>query len=72
MKKHLVSVILAFCVLMTSALALTREQINTADALNSLGLFNGTDQGYQLSSQLNRSDGSVLLVSADSANLYLP
>ena len=62
MKKHLVSVILAFCVLMTSALALTREQINTADALNSLGLFNGTDQGYQLSSQLNRSDGSVLLV----------
>ena len=48
MRKHLVSVIVAICVLMTSAFALTREQINTADALNSLGLFNGTDSGYQL------------------------
>ena len=62
MKKHLVSVVLAICVMMTSALALTREQINTADALNSLGLFNGTDQGYQLNQQLRRSDGVVLLV----------
>ncbi len=62
MRKHLVSVIVAICVLMTSAFALTREQINTADALNSLGLFNGTDSGYQLNVQLKRSDGITLLV----------
>ena len=62
MKKHLASVVLAFCMLMTSAFALTREQTNTADALKSLGLFNGTDRGYQLNYQLKRSDGIALIV----------
>ncbi len=62
MKKHIVTVLLAFCVLMTSALAATREQFNTADALNSLGLFNGTGQGYQLNNQLKRADGAAILV----------
>ncbi|MBQ1241587.1 MAG: hypothetical protein IIX99_00095, partial [Oscillospiraceae bacterium] len=73
MKKHLVSVIAVVCMLMTSAFALTREQINTADALNYLGLFNGTDEGYQYNVQLKRSDGITLLVrllgkEADAAN----
>lgn len=62
MKKCLVAALLALCLLTLPAFAATTNQQNTADALNSLGLFLGTGNGYELDKQLMRSDGITLLV----------
>ena len=62
MKKQLFALVLALCALTSVAFAATNEQYNTADALNELGLFLGTDTGYKLDRQLRRSDGIALLV----------
>jgi len=62
MKKQLFALVLALCALTSVVFAATNEQYNTADALNELGLFLGTDTGYELDRQLQRSDGITLLV----------
>ncbi len=62
MKKSLAMLLVALCILTTSVFAATTNQQYSADALNSLGLFNGTDKGYELDSQLKRSDGIAMLV----------
>ncbi len=62
MKKQLFAILLALCALTSAAFAATRVQNDTADALNELGLFLGTDTGYELDRQLQRSDGIALLV----------
>lgn len=62
MKKYFLAALLAFCLLTLPAFAATTNQQNTADALNALQLFKGTDKGYELDNQLQRSDGITLLV----------
>lgn len=62
MKKQLFALVLALFALSTAAFAATQNQQNTADALDELGLFLGTDEGYALDRQLQRSDGITLLV----------
>lgn len=63
MKKTFVTVLLAICLLTLPAFAAATAQQNTADALNSLGLFLGKDGGeYALDDQLMRSDGITMLV----------
>ena len=66
MKKRIITLLLAlvlaasaFC--MTAA-AVTPDQNQAANALNSLGLFLGTGKGYALESQLTRDQGITLLV----------
>jgi uncharacterized membrane protein YgcG len=62
MKKCLIAMLLSALMLMTCAAAATTNQQNSADALNSMGLFLGTDKGYELDKQLMRSDGITMLV----------
>lgn len=64
--KKLMTMLLALC--MTASLltgmvgAYTAEEQNEADALNHLGLFLGTGQGYELDAKLDRSQSVMLLV----------
>lgn len=64
--KKLMTMLLVLC--MTASLltgmvgAYTAEEQNEADALNHLGLFLGTGQGYELDAKLDRSQSVMLLV----------
>lgn len=64
--KKLMTMLLALCMtaslLTGAASAYTAEEQNKADALNSLGLFLGTLQGYELDAKLDRSQSVMLLV----------
>ena len=65
MKKRVVSLFAAAAVAvgaMVSTLAYTDKQEYEADALNSLGLFLGTDKGYELDKSLTRAEGVTLIV----------
>ena len=62
MKKSLAMLLIALCILTTSVFAETNNQQHSAFALNELGLFTGTDKGFELDNQLKRSDGIALLV----------
>ena len=64
MKKTLTALILALAIFAVSAtcFAADNSDINTADALNELGLFLGTGNGYELDRGLSRAEGVTLLV----------
>ena len=64
MKKIITALFLALAVIITSAtvFAVDNSYINTADALNELGLFLGTGNGYELEKGLTRAEGVTLLV----------
>ena len=62
MKKKLLAMLLSALMLMTCAAAATSAQTKTADALYDLGLFKGTDTGYELDRTLSRAEGVTLLV----------
>ncbi len=64
MKKTITALILALAVIVMSAavFAVDNSDINTADALNELGLFLGTGNGYELEKGLSRAEGVTLLV----------
>jgi len=62
MIKRIAALLLAVLLLASTAGAYTVAQLNTADALNSLSLFLGTNQGYELDSSLTRAQGITLLV----------
>ena len=65
MKKRIVSLVAAVAVAVgaiVSATAYTPEQNHAADALNSLGLFLGTGNGYELDKSLTRAEGATLIV----------
>ena len=60
MKKLLcILLIFASCTFPVSAAGLYEEQ---ADILNQLGLFRGTDNGYQLEKNFTRAEGATMLV----------
>lgn len=62
MKKRLIAFLLTALMLTPSVSAHTDEQVNTADALNNLGLFLGTGVDYNLDGKLSRAEGITLLV----------
>ena len=62
MIKKIFAGLLAVLLLMSTAAAYTEKQQNTADALNSLELFLGTGNGYDLDGKLTRAQGITLLV----------
>lgn len=65
MKKKVLSLILTLSLLLglaAAAGAYTQQQYRIAEALNELGLFLGTDKGYELDTLLGRDDGTTLLV----------
>lgn len=65
MKKKVVSLILTLTLLLgltAAAAAYTQQQYRIAEALNELGLFLGTEKGYELDTLLGRDDGTTLLV----------
>lgn len=66
MKKRLFATALAIVMLLgtfcVSATAYTRQDLNTADALFSLGLFLGTGSTYALDHNLTREQGVTLLI----------
>ena len=62
MKRRIALFLLVALVLTSSVFAYTEEQVNTADAMNHLGLFLGTNLGYELDNQLTRAQGVTLLV----------
>ena len=65
MKKRIVSLVAAAAVAigaMVSTMAYTDKQEYEADALNLLGLFLGTDKGYELDKSLTRAEGVTLIV----------
>lgn len=65
MKKRLFAILLVVVMLVAAivpASAYSINQLNTADALNSLGLFLGTGKGYELDRNLSRAEGTTMLV----------
>ncbi len=64
MKTTVISLFLALLMLTMSIICLGADVSDsyTADALNELGLFLGTGNGYELDSGLTRAQGTVLLV----------
>ncbi len=65
MKKRILSTIIAAALAFSASVAIgatANEQNYTADALNSLGLFLGTDKGYELDKSLTRAEGVTLVV----------
>lgn len=63
MKKRLIAMLMALVFMMSTLTALAyTQQEKTADALNELDLFRGTDKGYELEKNLTRAEGATLLV----------
>ena len=63
MKKRWIAMVLALAFMLPfTSLAATSQQYKTADALNELNLFRGTDKGYELEANLTRAEGATLLV----------
>ena len=64
MKKTLIALILALAIFAVSAtcFAADHSDVNTADALNELGLIIGTGNGYELDRGMTRAEGVTLLV----------
>ena len=62
MKKRFLILLVVIALLTSSAFAATVAQNNTADAMNELGLFMGTNKGYELDNGLTRAQGTTLLV----------
>ncbi len=64
MKKRAFALIMALVMFIMSitCFAVSVSDINTADALNELGLFLGTGNGYELENCLTRAQGVTLLV----------
>ena len=64
--KRSISVCLVLALLLGAlaipASALTINQVRSADAMNDLGLFLGTDIGYELENKLTRAQGVTMLV----------
>lgn len=63
--KRILTALLALALTLSLAIgaaAATPAQQREADALNRLGLFLGTDKGYELDAGLSRSEGVTLLV----------
>ena len=61
--KRILSLVLVLCVLLALSLPVFAAQ-NTAyaDALNKLGLFLGTNNGYELDSKMTREQGVVMII----------
>ena len=61
--KKLLSLLLALCIALSLCVPCFAAQ-NTAqaDKLNSLGLFKGTDKGYELDNPLTREQGVVMII----------
>lgn len=66
MKKKIISILLVVCLLasLTTVFAADAETQQKADALNLLGLFQGTNNGYELDKTLTREQGIVMLLRA--------
>ncbi len=64
MKKTITALFLALALIIMSVAvyAAGNSDVNTADALNELGLFLGTGNGYELEKGLGRAEGVTLLV----------
>lgn len=63
MRQRLLPIVAFFLLLMaTSVTALASEHTPEADYLNALGLFRGTDQGYELDRTMTRAEGAVMVV----------
>ena len=64
MKKTIIALILALVMIVMSVtcFAAGTLDVNTADALNELGLFLGTGNGYELEKGLTRAEGVTLLI----------
>ena len=64
MKKTVVALFLALVMIVMSVtcFAVGTSDVNTADALNELGLFLGTENGYELEKGLTRAEGVTLLI----------
>lgn len=64
MKKTVIALLLSLVMIVMSftCFAASATDVNTADALNELGLFLGTGNGYELDKGLTRAEGVTLLV----------
>ena len=60
--KKCIALLLTVLLLTTAIFAAPAAQQNAADALNHLGLFLGTNKGYELDASLTRAQGVTLLV----------
>ena len=60
--KKCIAILLTCLLLTTAVFAVPATQQNAADALNHLGLFLGTNKGYELDAALTRAQGVTLLV----------
>lgn len=58
--KKIISILLLFILCTSHVFAATYQK--EADALNQLGLFRGTDNGYQLEKTFTRAEGAAMLV----------
>ena len=62
MKRKFIAAICTASLLCSSAYAAEQSGINKADALNYLGLFQGTDNGYELDKGLTRAEAIAMVV----------
>lgn len=59
--KKIVCAILGSCLLTGTGYAATEIQESDAVFLDQLGLFHGTEQGYELNRTMTRAEGAVML-----------
>lgn len=60
--KKIISIIGAFIFVIAINVSAQTDDTKEADILNSLGLFQGTDKGYNLASEFTRAQGATMLV----------
>jgi len=62
MMKKICAMILSLCMLCSGVSVFAAKHTNQADILADLGLFHGTDNGYDLDSSLTRAQSATMLV----------
>lgn len=60
--KRLITLILAGLLIIGNTSSFAAEYKDKADALNAIGLFKGTEKGYELEKTFTRAEGAVMIV----------
>ncbi len=60
--KKLIALILSVSMLLGGASVFAAEYTKEADALNAMGLFKGTEKGYELDKTFTRAEGAAMIV----------
>ena len=60
--KRLIAVLISFIIVFGGVSVFAAEYTKEADSLNTMGLFNGTENGYELDKTFTRAEGATMIV----------